>query len=92
MERRDLIALGLIFAAFIALVAVDWRRVFSIAGTMEAAPIVPASEPNQGTGPASAWANVPTGRFVYPPNLGGFAVPTASNDDQPAMFNCGICR
>lgn len=91
MNQKELVILGLIFAAFVALVAIDWRRALGIEGTMEAAPLVPASEPSAAIGPASAAANVPLTRIVLPANLGGYAS-TEKNapTNTPDMFACGM--
>lgn len=92
MERKQAIILFLIFAAFIALIAVDWRGVLGIQGTMLAEPVTP--DDGGSIGPATAIANVPLSRFVYPPNLGGYAVdakPANVNDDRRDMFSCGVC-
>lgn len=94
MERRDTIIIGIVFAAFIALVAIDWRKLGFGAAGMEATPLQPDTAPGA-SGPATAWANVPISRFVYPPNIGGFVAPRNDNGaaaaGQPEMFPCGIC-
>lgn len=93
MERKQAIILFIIFAVFVALVAFDWRNVLGISGTMLAEPVTP--DDGGSVGPATAVANVPMSRFVYPPNLGGYAVDKAANvnapDDRQDMFSCGVC-
>lgn len=94
MEKRDTIIVGLIFAAFVLMLAFDWRRIFSMRDGTEAATVVGASDaPDTGTGPAYAWANVPTTRYLMPPPLGGFVSARASSvPDAPAqLYDCGGC-
>ena len=86
MTQKETIILGLIFAAFVALVAFDWRRVFG--ATMETQPLQAAPVITDSTGPVSSWANVPTSRIVLPANLGGYAAQDANNTSPP-MFECG---
>lgn len=86
MTQKETIILGLIFAAFVALVAFDWRRIFG--ATMETQPLQASPVVTDGTGPASAWANVPTSRIVLPANLGGYASDSPGSVT-PAMFECG---
>jgi len=91
MNQKELVILGLIFAAFVAIVAIDWRKAFNIQGTMEAAPLVPASRPSAVVGPASAAANVPLTRIVLPANLGGYtSTERNAAGETPDMFACGM--
>lgn len=90
MNQKELVILGLIFAGFVAIVAIDWRRALGM-NNMESEPLVPASAPSAEIGPASAAANVPLTRIVLPANLGGYtSTEKNAGGNSPDLFACGM--